>query len=211
MEEVDKLLLGYQRFLVKYKNRHNPLFNSLQNQQNPKILLIGCCDSRVDPAILTDADPGDIFVIRNVANLVPPYEEKWDSKHGTSAAIEFAVKNLQVEHIIVLGHSNCGGIKSLVNGDNAHNISNQFSFIKGWIDIIRDIISYMPKDLSVEKQIKYCEHEGIKVSINNLISFPFIEEKINNNTLKVHGWYFNLEEISLYILDEDFREFKKYL
>ena len=118
MAEVKKLIEGYKNFYKQYfVTNKNHIFENLETSQTPKTLIISCCDSRVDPAILTQADPGDIFVVRNVANIVPQYEPNWDSNHGTSAAIEFAVNYLKVKHIVVMGHTNCGGIKALVNHD----------------------------------------------------------------------------------------------
>ena len=118
MQEVEKLIGGYQRFYKKYFDEQPELYEGLFKEgQFPKFLVISCCDSRVHPAQVMDTAPGDIFVIRNVANLVPVNEVD-DSSHGTSAAIEFAVKHLAVKHIIVLGHSQCGGIKSLMEGDH---------------------------------------------------------------------------------------------
>ncbi len=200
MTEVANLIKGYKQF---YKDNFvlntNSRFNDVQNSQNPKTLIICCSDSRVDPAILTNAEIGDIFVIRNVANLVPPYWPKKDSYHGTSAAIEYAVNHLKVKHIVVLGHSNCGGIKALVNSDIKTN--KPFSFITGWMKLAEEIKEKI--STKCEDKCSFCEQEGIKLSLRNLETFPWIKQKVEAKELKLHGWYFCLQDASLAILNKN--------
>lgn len=206
MAEVKKLIEGYKRFYKEnFITNKNDLFKGVQKSQNPKTLIISCSDSRVDPAILTNAEIGDIFVIRNVANIVPPYQPEWDSKHGTSAAIEFAVNYLNVKHIVVLGHSDCGGIKALV--DNNIDMDDKFSFITDWIRTYEDIKTKIPKD-TTDKYL-FCEQEGIKSSLRNLMTFPWIKEKVKNDNLHLHGWYFSINDASLAVLDEKNGTFDK--
>mgnify|MGYP002347012188 CR=1 FL=1 len=115
MEEcIRKLLHGFQSFQETYFSGNSELFDQLRHGQHPRVLVIACSDSRVDPALLTSCDPGDIFVVRNVANLVPPYEPGVGHHHGVSAALEYAVRVLKVGHIIILGHSDCGGVSTLL-------------------------------------------------------------------------------------------------
>ena len=206
MAEVKKLIEGYKKFYHdNFILKKNDLFKEVQTSQYPKTLIIACSDSRVDPAILTNAEIGDIFVVRNVANLVPPYQPKWDSNHGTSAAIEFAVNHLKVKHIVVLGHSNCGGIKALA--DNDIDMNKQFSFITDWIKLAEDIKSKIPEN--VEDKYTFCEQEGIKLSLKNLMTFPWVKEKVDNGNLKLHGWYFSLKDASLSTLNKDSEVFEK--
>lgn len=207
MAEVKKLIEGYKKF---YKDnfssgKDNP-FKDFQTSQSPKTLIIACSDSRIDPAILTNAEIGDIFVVRNVANLVPPYQPKWDSNHGTSAAIEYAVNHLKVKHIVVLGHSNCGGVKALV--DNDIDMDQEFSFITDWIKIAQDIKGLSSSDNLEDKYTLY-EQEGIKLSLKNLLTFPWLKERVDNGDLKLHGWYFCLKDASLATFDKDKNSFKK--
>ena len=207
MADIKKLLEGYNLFKKKFYDISDTLYKKLEHKQSPKTLMISCCDSRVDPAILTNSDPGDIFVVRNIANLVPPFEPKWDSKHGTSAALEFAVNVLNVENIIVLGHSNCGGIEALVK-----SFSNDFSdlnFVQGWISIASHIKSTISQSLGYDEVCKHCELESIKGSLQNLLSFPFIQKRVNEKTLSLYGWYFDMKDGSLYALDNDNKEFIK--
>jgi carbonic anhydrase len=205
MADINKLLNGYKEFYKKFYKQENNIFTELKDKQSPHTLLISCCDSRVEPAILLQVDPGEIFVIRNVANLVPPFEQKYDSKHGTSAAIEFSVKILGVKNIIILGHSNCGGIRAFVNS-YINNYSN-LHFVNGWIDILKDLKKQIPTTLNEKNLQKFCEKEAIKVSIQNLQSFPFVKEKIDNKEVNIHGWYFDIEEGVFYALNSDFKDF----
>jgi carbonic anhydrase len=168
-------------------------FEPLKQGQNPRTMLIGCSDSRVDPAILTNSAPGDLFMVRNVANLVPPYQLD-DALHGVSAALEFAVCHLEVEHIIVLGHSHCGGIKALMDGTCG---CKGGGFISHWMSIAtpaRDQILAELHDKDAELQCRAAEQAAILLSLENLHSFPFIDERILSGRLSLHGWYFDLDQ-----------------
>ncbi len=192
---IDKLVSGYMRFRRNHYEKNQDLFERLTKQgQSPKSIVVGCCDSRVDPAIVTDCDPGDLFIIRNVANLVPPFENSGNF-HGTSAALEYGVRNLGVENIIVLGHAHCGGIQSLLDqkdGDDAQN-----GFISGWMKVASQarnrVLSRMQNKSKDEKQ-RACEQEAILVSLDNLLTFPWILERVASKKLALHGWYFDMEK-----------------
>ena len=207
MADIKKLLEGYNLFKKKYYDISDTLYKKLEYKQSPKTLIISCCDSRVDPAILTNSDPGDIFVVRNIANLVPPFEPKWDSKHGTSAALEFAVNVLNVENIIVLGHSNCGGIEALVK--SFKNDFTNLNFVQGWINISSHLKNTIPNSLDYQDVCKYCELESIKGSLKNLLSFPFIKKRVDDNFLSLYGWYFDIKDGSLYALNSANEDFIK--
>jgi carbonic anhydrase len=197
MQEIKKLITGYQRFYKKYFQEQPEIYNSLFEQgQSPKFLVISCCDSRVHPAQVMDTVPGDIFVIRNVANLVPVNEPD-DKSHGTSAAMEFAVKHLEVKHIIVFGHSECGGIKSLMEADH---VNHDYAFIDPWMEIAksaRDEIIRTHGDKEFSEQCILCEKASIEVSMKNLMTFPWIKERIDAGKLALHGWYFDIDSGSL--------------
>ena len=195
---IDKLVSGYQRFRGEQYKKNPTLFARLARQgQSPRTIVVGCCDSRVDPAIVTDCDPGDLFIIRNVANLVPPFETS-GNYHGTSAALEFGVCHLEVENIIVLGHAQCGGIQALLN--QATTISPQEGFISGWMKVASHarnrVLSRMPGE-SKEAQARACEQEAILVSLDNLLTFPWILERVAQKKLALHGWYFDMERAEL--------------
>ncbi|MCP5158223.1 MAG: carbonic anhydrase [Gammaproteobacteria bacterium] len=171
--------------------------------QTPSTMLIGCSDSRVDPAILTDSAPGDLFVVRNVANLVPPYETT-GRYHGTSAALEFAVCNLEVRNIVVLGHSRCGGIRALLEGYGQNDEGE--GFIAPWVQIAassrEEVLRRWP-DTSREFQQRACERAGIRASLVNLMTFPFVRERVEGGRLNLYGWYYDLENGELMQYDPD--------
>jgi carbonic anhydrase len=193
MSEFKNLIEGYHRFHDNYfvaDKEH--LFAELSQGQHPSTLVIACSDSRVDPAIVMDCKPGDLFVVRNVANMVPPYE-KGGGIHGVSAALEFAVRVLEVKHIIVMGHSQCGGIRALFEGIPE---SMQSEFIGPWVNMARRakerVYAEHPHATSSEKLCK-CEMGGIVVSLENLQTFSWIKSKVAEGKLNLHGWYFNIE------------------
>lgn len=207
MDDIQRFIGGFRRFQHKYFGEHRYLFNQLKLAQNPKTLLIGCSDSRVDPALLTDCDPGDIFVVRNVANLVPPFEND-SAKHGVSAAIEFAVCNLEVSQIVVLGHSSCGGISALMKG---HTPQTEADFVGKWVQIAepakQQVLQEM-HDRPIEEQVRACEAAAIIVSLDNLMTFPFIAERVESGVLSLIGWYFDMQKGSLYDFDQESNAFK---
>ncbi len=208
MKEIEKLKSGFQRFRERYYSREPELYKQLINRgQSPKVLVIACCDSRVHPVQVMDTDPGDIFAVRNVANVVPPYEQ--DGKpHGTSAAIEFAVNQLFVKHIIVLGHGQCGGIRSLMEGKHE---DNRYDFIDPWMDIVapaRDRALKEHPDESFEEQCKACEQANIDIALNNLMGFPWIRERVEEKKLFVHGWYFDIQQGFLYVKEDSSDAYK---
>ncbi len=183
MQAMNKLLEGYRKFHDETFVKESELFSKLSKGQSPKTLIITCSDSRISPLKMTQANPGELFVIRNVANLVPPYQPNPDSLHGVSAALEFAVCHLEVENIIVMGHSGCGGIQALREGISAPE-GQDFSFIAPWMQIAEGA-----KCSSQEA----CEKRAIKLSLNNLETFPWIAERVKSGKTQLHGWYFEFD------------------
>lgn len=201
--DLENLLSGYGRFREKFFSTNNILFKNLSQGQNPSALVVSCCDSRVDPAIILDCDPGELFVVRNVANLIPPYEND-HHYHGTSAALEFGVCHLNVPHIILLGHSQCGGIKSLIERTKI----DPDSFIDKWMELARcSIVDELKQESGKPKSTEQCEKESLMASLSNLKTFPWIKTKVANNTLTLHAWYFNLTEGILERYDETTQSF----
>ena len=190
--EIKYIIEGYKKFRHKYFDGNNSIFEDLKNGQSPKILVIACSDSRVDPAIILNCKPGDLFVVRNVANLVPPYEND-DGHHGTSAALEFAVCDLEVKHIIIFGHSSCGGINALVTNPTKMQERN---FISRWMELAlpayQKTIQNYP-NASIEEQVSSCAHFALINSLKNLYTFPWIASKVESRKLSLHSWYFNIE------------------
>jgi carbonic anhydrase len=199
MPEFAALVEGYKRFRREGYVEQKARFDHLASEgQAPPIMIISCCDSRVDPATIFDTVPGQVFALRNVANLVPPYETG-GGLHGVSAAIEFGVLGLGVKHIVVLGHAQCGGIKAALEGGDLGLPGR--SFVDDWVDIIRDardeVIAASPADPQ-----RALELDSIRVSLKNLRSFPFISEREQNGGLKLHGAYFGISDGDLQVLDE---------
>jgi carbonic anhydrase len=207
MKDTARLIRGFRTFQKDYFNPEGSRFEALTFGQSPKIMVIGCSDSRVDPAILMNCSPGDIFTVRNVANLVPPYERQ-EGQHGVSAALEFAVCNLGVEIVIVLGHSHCGGIHALMDGSCGIDGGG---FISRWMSIAepvrRRVVAAMPDD-DRETQQRAVEQAAITLSLDNLRTFPFIEKRLSEGTLSLHGWYFDLTIGELFEYREDAEAFR---
>ncbi|WP_137939084.1 carbonic anhydrase [Chitinivorax sp. B] len=196
MQDIERFLAGFQHFQQKYFVDQPELFDDLRQGQHPATLLIGCCDSRADPALLMGCDPGDIFTIRNVAALVPPLEQG-TTNQGVSAAMEFAVCGLNVARIIVLGHACCGGIRALMQG--ADQLTPD-SFLRRWVNIAkpaRDQVLRDPNLLTPEAQQKAAELASILVSLENLLTFPWIRERVETGKLTIHGWYFDIQQGAL--------------
>ncbi len=193
-KEILKLVAGFRRFREKYFSGEEILYHRLSSSgQRPKTLIIGCSDSRVDPALISSASPGEIFVIRNVANIVPPFESASSGFHGISAAIEFAVVNLKVENVVVLGHRQCGGIRALMVGEQ----QREGSFVGHWMEIVQSAKDRVLKNHSAddfEDQCRECEKEGIVTSLENLKTFPFVSQAMSERNMTVYGIYFDLEQ-----------------
>ncbi|NJS13677.1 MAG: carbonic anhydrase [Sphingopyxis sp.] len=204
MPEFAELVRGYQRFrdhdYVEQKARYDALAS---HGQAPPVMIISCCDSRVDPATIFDTGPGQLFALRNVANLVPPYEVG-GGLHGASAAIEFGVCGLNVKHIVVLGHGQCGGIGAALTGADLGLPGP--SFIDDWMQIIADARDAVKASGCAHPQHQL-ELEAIKVSLRNLRSFPFIAEREAAGSIRLHGAWFAIGDGVLHILDETTGEF----
>lgn len=164
--------------------------------QKPQIMVVSCCDSRVDPALILQCDPGDLFVVRNVANIIPPYERD-GTYHGTSAALEFGVCFLKVEHLVLLGHSQCGGIQALLNTD----ASNPNDFITNWVSIIKKKPS-----LHVQDEDEYAR-AALHISHQNCLSFPWIRERVEQGTLLIHLWFFDIKAGQIFNYCDETKDF----
>ncbi|MCC8430053.1 carbonic anhydrase [Reyranella aquatilis] len=207
---LERLLKGFADFRVGYYQEHLDLFEKLATEgQSPKILIIGCSDARVDPGILTQTKPGDIFTVRNVAAMVPPVQFPPDERHhGTSAAIEFAVRGLGVEHIVVLGHALCGGIGALVDGRGgayAH-----YDYLSTWTSIAQDTRDLVVEELKGrprEEVTRAVEQAAVVNSVNNLMGYRWIEERVKAGTLTLHAWWFNLTVGQLYAFNPETLKF----
>ena len=209
MDLINNLKTGFKDFRNKAFKENSELWDGfVENGQDPKIAIVACSDSRVDPAIMMNAGAGEIFVIRNVANLVPPYDEN-EGYHGTSAALEYAVQHLKVEHIIVLGHAYCGGISSLF-GPCQVGTEGHF-FIPPWMSIAepahRRVRATMP-DASEAQQARACDKAAVMVSMENLMTFSCIRKKVYENQLRLHGWFVDIKAGSLSCYNSETSQFE---
>ncbi len=197
---ISKLLQGVTHFSQENCASNSSYIQSVEKGQSPKVMVIGCSDSLVDPSSLMGAEMGELFVHRNIAALIPPYQHNdRDNVHATSAALEHAVLYLEVDHIIVMGHFNCGGIAALLPECPKQN--KKPSFISSWVQIAstaKDKILQEHQALPLSEKRHLCEKESILVSLKNLRTFPWIEERVISGKVRLHGWYFDRGTLSIY-------------
>jgi carbonic anhydrase len=203
MARLTQLIDGYYRFRSSRWPQERKRWAELAEAQSPKVMVIACSDSRVDPAEIFDARPGEMFVVRNVANLAPRYETT-RGLHGVSAALEFAVTQLEVEEILVLGHGSCGGCAAALTGRFDGAEPGDGHFIADWVRQlhgVRDRVRARHSGVTPEALLEM-ELESVKVSLANLRTFPWIDERERDGRLKLHGGHFSIAEGRLYLLDE---------
>ncbi len=176
--------------------------------QRPRAMVISCCDSRVHVTSIFGADQGEFFIHRNVANLVPPYEPDGEA-HGTSAAVEYAVTALKVAHVIVLGHSSCGGVQGCHDmcSGKAPELEEKSSFVGRWMDILRPGYDRV-KELPGDKQVAALEREAVMTSLDNLMTFPFVKAAVEAGDLSLHGLWTDIGEGSLEFYDGTQKSFQ---
>ena len=209
MPEFVDLLKGYRRFREgTYPRQRDRFEETAMEGQSPKTLIIGCSDSRVDPAQIFDVDPGEIFVVRNVAALVPPFETT-PGLHGVSAAVEFAVQMLKVSQIMVMGHGRCGGCQAALSRDFLDSEPGQGGFVANWIKLLdeaREPVASKHGTTGRKAELAM-EFAAIRQSLANLRTFSWIKEKEDAGELTLRGTHFSIMECVLYTLDEDTGEF----
>ncbi|WP_419786770.1 carbonic anhydrase [Pseudodesulfovibrio sp.] len=190
MRDIQRFIAGFRSFRNEYFCCEDSPFCKLREGQNPGTMVIACSDSRTDPSIIMQCEPGEIFVVRNVANIVPPYESD-AGFHGVSSAIEYAVKHLKVADIIVLGHSSCGGIDSLMKDEAGAG----GEFIGKWLSVMRSVREEVVAHFgNTEKEAcTACEMAGALRSVQNLMTFPWIADLVEAGDLTLHAWYFDME------------------
>ena len=196
---MDSLIEGYRRFREEVWPAERARYEALAKRgQSPETLVVACSDSRVDPATIFGAGPGELFVVRNVAALVPPYEP--DARyHGTSAALEFAVRVLQVRRIVVLGHEQCGGVHAMVAGAPEH----ARDFVAPWVKIAQPALRRKPGPAEAVDPMAHYETEVVRVSLSNLMTFPWIKEAVEAERLSLHGARFAIRTGVLEVLKGD--------
>jgi carbonic anhydrase len=193
---MDHLVAGYRRYRAQRWPELHALHGKLAQGQRPRLMVIACCDSRVDPATIFDASPGELFVVRNIANLAPPFEEG-GGRHGVSAAIEFAVETLEVETILVMGHAQCGGVAAAL----ARAGDKPGSFLDAWVSLLEP--ARMRIGSNAADAARALEHESVKVSLENLMSFPFVARRVNDGRLTLAGAHYGIADGRLEVYDAD--------
>ena len=203
MPYLKQLIDGYRRFREKDWAHERERWSELAEGQSPQVMILSCADSRVDPAQIFDGRPGEMFVARNIAALAPPYETS-EGYHGISASLEFAVTQLKVGEILVMGHGMCGGCAAALTGQFDDTEPGEGHFIADWVQMLneaRDKVRSRHAELDREAFLDM-EREAVKVSLANLRTFPWIAEREEAGELKLHGAHFSISEGRLYILDE---------
>lgn len=209
MKLFDDLLDGYRRFRSGRWQDQRERWTELASGQSPQVMVIACSDSRVDPAQIFDVDPGEIFVVRNVAALVPPFETT-PGHHGVSAALEFAVQFLKVREIVVMGHGLCGGCKAALSDSLRGEEPGRGGFIADWIDMLdeareRVVAQHGSEGREAERAM---EQEGVRVSLANLRTFPCVTELETQGRLRLRGAFFAISDGVLHLLDEGSDQFR---
>lgn len=195
---MDQLIAGYRRFRAGTWRNQRARFEELSERgQHPRALVIACSDSRTDPQMVFDAAPGELFVIRNIANLVPPYRPD-DQPHGVSSAIEYAVRVLRVRDIVVMGHATCGGIKALLDG-TPPELSD---FVGPWVRIAEPA-RRRAMQVAPEHRHDFCERESVRLALANLMTFPWIKSAVGTGSLSLHGGFFGIRSGIFERLDAD--------
>ena len=203
MTGFSDLLDGYQRFRDTEWSRQRERWVDLRQGQRPSVMVIACSDSRVDPAQIFDTSPGEIFVVRNIANLVPPFELD-GSRHGVSAALEFAVTQLEVTEVMVMGHGSCGGVEAALSQRFQGRAPGAGGFIAHWVDMLDEARERIVAEYGVGPEaMRALELETVRVSIRNLRTFPCIPEREAAGTLRLRGAYFAIADGILHVMDDN--------
>jgi carbonic anhydrase len=198
----DHLADRFRRFKFRHFAPNQDQYEKLaQSGQTPDVMIVSCCDSRVDPETIFSAMPGELFVVRNVANLVPPFETQ-GKYHGVSAALEFAALNLRVKHIVVMGHSGCGGVRASLDSDTLRQ--TEAAFVTNWMSMLdgarERVLAAQPSGSEAELR-RALEREGVKTSLENLRTFPCIKGLEAKGKIALHGTYFDIAAGSLSVID----------
>ena len=207
--ELAELLQGYRRFREQGWKPERERWAELREGQQPRVMVIACADSRVDPAHIFDVRPGEIFTVRNIAALVPPFETT-PGHHGVSAALEFAVQVLKVREIVVMGHGMCGGCKAALTQELRDTEPGKGGFIAHWIDMLDEVREPIARELGTEgrEAERAMEQAAVRVSLENLRTFPCVREKEKRHELTLRGAFFAISDGVLHLLDEKSGQFR---
>jgi carbonic anhydrase len=201
--EINNLIGGFERFKeTKFKKYQNKFLDLVQNGQHPRVLFIACSDSRVDPSLITDSKPGELFIIRNIGNMVAPFSLD-NEFHSTGAGIEYAVSVLKVSDIIVCGHSHCGAIDGVYDIPNDNNLMH----VKKWLELANEAKKYVsdnsPDTLDFAHRLELTEKVSVLFQLNHLLSYPEVKRKVEEGELFLRGWYYKIETCELEYYDDE--------
>ncbi|MDR1614761.1 MAG: carbonic anhydrase [Campylobacteraceae bacterium] len=205
--DINNLINGFERFReAKFKKNPNKFLDLVKNGQHPKVLFIACSDSRVDPSLITDSKPGELFVIRNIGNMVAPFAPD-NEYHATAAGIEYAVSVLKVSEIIVCGHSHCGAIDGVYEIPADKNLVH----VKKWLELANEAKKYVgensPYDLDLERRLELTEKVSVLFQLNHLLTYPEVKRKVEEGELSLRGWYYRIETCELEYYDDEKKQF----
>lgn len=199
---MERLFKGYMKFRQEDFAEHRELFQRLGRDHSPHTLFIGCSDSRVVPSLITQTHPGELFIVRNVANIVPPYRTA-EEYLATTAAIEYAVQVLKVDTIVVCGHSNCGGCAALnLSGDQLAHIPH----VRRWLEVSHEVkgrVDRLVRENTPEEREWLTEQINVLVQMRNLLSYPYIRERYDAGTLNIHGWHYIIETGEIFSFNDE--------
>jgi len=205
-DSMEMLLKRIVDFRKKDYEKNKELFYKLKEKQTPHTLFISCSDSRIDPNMITGSLPGELFTVRNIGNIVPPYREA-DNYASVASAIEYAVLTLGVKNIIVCGHSNCGGCAASLKPEES---LNEFPHIKKWLNLIHEVRDRVIKDTADDhaKRHRLMEQANVVEQLKNLLSYPYVNERVKNGKLNISGWYYIIDTGEIFIYDKNTGEFR---
>lgn len=205
---MERIYKGIHKFKKSYFRKNEKSYKRLSKVQNPDALFITCSDSRVDPCLVTQSKPGELFIVRNVGNIIPPYDAIKD-KNSVAAAIEFAVLVLKVKDIIVCGHSKCGAMLELHHEDGMDDMPH----LKDWLKIalpVKEAVDRLYSDsVQKSKMPTILEKENVLAQLKNIQTYPFVAEALNKNKLHLHGWYYNIAAGDIYAYNPETDVFEK--
>lgn len=205
---MEKLYRGIYQFQESYFKRKEDFFKRLSNKQTPDILFITCADSRIDPNLITQSKPGELFIVRNIGNIVPPFNAIKD-KNSVAAAVEFAVLGLKVTDIIICGHSNCGAMSLLFKGAGSFD---DMTHLKDWLEIalpVKNILATFYHSLCLDSFQKIAEEENILLQLKNIQTYPFVERLLKAGSIHLHGWYYEIGTGNVYAYNPTENIFEK--
>jgi carbonic anhydrase len=205
--DIDALISGFERFReAKFKKNPNKFSDLVKNGQHPKVLFIACSDSRVDPSLITDSKPGELFVIRNIGNMVAPFAPD-NEYHATAAGIEYAVSVLKVSEIIVCGHSHCGAIDGVYEIPTDKNLIH----VRKWLELANEAKKYVnensPENLELSKRLELTEKISVLFQLNHLLTYPEVKRRVDEGELSLRGWYYKIQTCELEYYDDEKKQF----